>query len=58
MNPVSITDTTDWVCKCGHKHHEHMLINGDETCMHGMLDDIHDDVCCDCVNFSSQENKQ
>ena len=46
MEPVSITDTTDWVCKCGHKHHEHLLINGDETCMHGMLDDIHDDVCC------------
>ena len=43
------------VCKCGHKDHEHLK---DVGCMNGMLDDIHDDVCCDCVNFSSQENKQ
>jgi len=57
MNPVSITDTTDWICKCGHKHHEHWLMSdGCERCMHGFTDDIHEDSC-DCLNFSSQENK-
>ena len=55
MNPVSITDTSDWICKCGHKHHEHWPSVG---CMYGSYDDRNVDSCCGCLNFSSQENKE
>jgi len=43
-------------CICGHLEHEHWLMSdGCESCIHGFEDDIHDDVCCDCSEFSSKE---
>jgi len=51
MNPVSITDTSDWICKCGHKHYEHL----DNICMHGCYDDINQDACCECTSYETKQ---
>jgi len=52
MQPVHIEDTTDYLCKCGHKHHEHFDGVG---CLYGCYDEIDEDACCECTSYETKE---
>ena len=59
MQPVHIEDTTDYLCKCGHRKGQHWLVFGGEMpCVANRLNELDEDEDpCRCFNFSSKETK-